>query len=111
MLASLTVPGHERIVERLERARLPFVVTEPVSVADVYSDIVEVGALLGASAEADRVVSEMRVELGPSATPGSGPVSPRRMVAETGHRPGPLVLGDADDRRSRRDGSARSTRT
>ena len=28
VLASLTVPGHERIVERLQRARLPFLATE-----------------------------------------------------------------------------------
>ena len=73
VLASLTVPGHERIVERLERAHLPFVVTEPVSVADVYSDVTRLGALLGAPTEAERVVSEMRAELEPTAEPSLGP--------------------------------------
>jgi iron complex transport system substrate-binding protein len=63
VLASLTVPGHERIVERLELARLPFIVTEPVSVEDVYRDVVRVGDLLGVPGEAARVVSEMRTEL------------------------------------------------
>jgi iron complex transport system substrate-binding protein len=63
VLASLTVPGHERIVERLERARLPFIATEPVSIADVYADISRVGGLLGVSETAARVVAEMRVEL------------------------------------------------
>src|SRR5574337_903473 len=48
VLASLTVPGHERIVERLSRAKLPFVATEPVSVADVYADVEKVGALIDA---------------------------------------------------------------
>lgn len=63
VLASLTVPGHERIVERLERAKLPFVATEPVCVADVYDDIRKIGALLGATARAETVIDEMRAEL------------------------------------------------
>lgn len=63
VLASLTVPGHERIVERLERAKLPFVATEPVSVADVYDDVRRVGALLGATARAEVVIDDMRAEL------------------------------------------------
>ncbi|HVU00258.1 MAG TPA: cobalamin-binding protein [Polyangiaceae bacterium] len=63
VLASLTVPGHERIVERLERARLPFVVTEPVSVTDVYADVIRVGELLGERERAAELVRDMRVEL------------------------------------------------
>jgi iron complex transport system substrate-binding protein len=63
VLASLTVPGHERIVDRLELAKLPFIATEPVSVKDVYRDVVRVGELLGAPNEAVRVVAEMRAEL------------------------------------------------
>jgi iron complex transport system substrate-binding protein len=63
VLASLTVPGHERVIERLELAKLPFIVTEPVSVKDVYADVLRVGTLLGASAEAERVVAGMRAEL------------------------------------------------
>jgi iron complex transport system substrate-binding protein len=62
VLASLTVPGHERIVERLSRAKLPFVATEPVSIVDVYADIVKVGALVGAEQEASRVVRDMKSE-------------------------------------------------
>ena len=63
VLASLTVPGHERIVERLAHARLPFVATEPVSVADVYADIARIGDLLGVTDRASVVISEMRGEL------------------------------------------------
>jgi iron complex transport system substrate-binding protein len=63
VLASLTVPGHERVVERLSRAGLPFVATEPVSLEDVYADIARVGDLLGASDRASEVIREMRTEL------------------------------------------------
>jgi len=63
VLASLTVPGHERVVERLSRAGLTFVATEPVSLEDVYADIARVGDLLGASDRASEVIREMRTEL------------------------------------------------
>lgn len=63
VLASLTVPGHERIVERLSRARLPFIATEPVSLSDVYDDIAKVGELVGARDRAAAVVLEMKREL------------------------------------------------
>jgi iron complex transport system substrate-binding protein len=70
VLASLTVPGHERIVERLEAEKLPFVATEPVSLEDVYSDVRKVGGLLGLSERAEGVVTEMRAALAPRETAG-----------------------------------------
>jgi iron complex transport system substrate-binding protein len=63
VLATLTVPGHERVVERLEAAGLPYVAPEPVSVADVYRDVLEIGALLGAGERAEALVAEMQAEL------------------------------------------------
>lgn len=63
VLATLTVPGHERVVERLERAGLPFVAPEPTSLDDVYRDILDIGALLDATDEAQRLVEHMRAEL------------------------------------------------
>jgi iron complex transport system substrate-binding protein len=71
VLASLTVPGHERIVERLERARLPFMVTEPVSLADVYADVRQIGHRLGVSGRAEAVVTEMRSSMAPATTDGA----------------------------------------
>jgi iron complex transport system substrate-binding protein len=65
VLASLTVPGHERIVERLAAEKLPFVATEPVSLEDVYADVGKVGGLLGLSERARAVVAEMRAALAP----------------------------------------------
>lgn len=63
VLASLTVPGHERVVESIERAGLPFIAPEPVSIDDVYRDVRAIGDRLGASERADRLVSEMRAAL------------------------------------------------
>lgn len=63
VLATLTVPGHEKVVERLEAAALPFFAPEPTSIEDVYRDIRDIGALLGVEERAERLVSEMRTEL------------------------------------------------
>ena len=60
VLATLTVPGHENVVERLEAAGLPFIAPEPVSLEDVYRDVRDIGAALGASEEAERLSAEMR---------------------------------------------------
>ena len=72
VLATLTVPGHERVVEKLEAAGLPYVAPEPVSVEDVYRDVRDIGRLLGVTQRAERLVTEMRAELGASSG-GGGP--------------------------------------
>ena len=72
VLATLTVPGHERVVERLEEAGLPYVAPEPVSLGDVYADIRWIASLL-ASAEpeaperAEAIIREMQREIGTDA--------------------------------------------
>ena len=63
VLASLTVPGHERVVERIERAGLRFIATEPVSLADIYRDIEQIAALLGAESKGAALVRSLRAEL------------------------------------------------
>ncbi|PIE23583.1 MAG: cobalamin-binding protein [Planctomycetota bacterium] len=60
VLASLTVPGHEKVVARLEAKGLPFVVTQPVSLADVYADIRQVAGLLAVEERGERLVQEMQ---------------------------------------------------
>jgi len=65
VLATLTVPGHERVVERLERAGLPFLAPEPTCLEDVYRDVLHIGSLLDATLEAERLVADMRAELAP----------------------------------------------
>lgn len=66
VLASLTVPGHELVIERLERERLPVVVLAPESVADVYSDIRTIAGLIDRRAEGDALIASMRSELEPA---------------------------------------------
>lgn len=80
VLASLTVPGHERVVERLERAGLPLLVTEPVSVSDVYADVLRIGDALGAAERARAVVREMRDELEPEQGAVAGSRRPSVLV-------------------------------
>lgn len=63
VLATLTVPGHERVVERLEAAGLPYIAPEPVSLDDVYRDVREIGALIGVPERAEGLVGEMQEEL------------------------------------------------
>ncbi|NNF38452.1 MAG: ABC transporter substrate-binding protein, partial [Gemmatimonadetes bacterium] len=68
VLATLTVPGHERIVERLEAAGLPYIAPEPVSLDDVYRDITDIGASLGMMDRAKALVADMRTELAAGAS-------------------------------------------
>jgi iron complex transport system substrate-binding protein len=69
VLATLTVPGHEKVVERLQAAGLPFIAPEPVSIPDVYRDIEEIAARLGVADRGAALVEEMKAELGEGATP------------------------------------------
>ena len=64
VLATLTVPGHEKVVAKLEAAGLPFIAPEPVSIPDVYRDIRRIGDLLGVPDRAEALVAGMRTELG-----------------------------------------------
>jgi iron complex transport system substrate-binding protein len=73
VLASLTVPGHERIVERLEAAKLPFLAPETESIDDVYDDVRRVAEALGAHESGERVVAEMRAALTPAPLRDSRP--------------------------------------
>jgi iron complex transport system substrate-binding protein len=63
VLASLTVPGHERVLEGLAREKLPFVVFDPRSVADVYRDVLEIARLLGVTERGEQLVTAMQAEL------------------------------------------------
>ena len=63
VLASLTVPGHERIVSALEAAGLRFVAPEPISLSDVYGDIGLIASLLGVPERANALIAAMRGEI------------------------------------------------
>jgi iron complex transport system substrate-binding protein len=73
VLATLTVPGHERVVEKLEAAGLPFVAPEPESLEDVYRDVLDIGRLLGVTERAQKLVADMREELDAPPPPEDAP--------------------------------------
>jgi len=60
VLTSLTVPGHEHIVEALEAAHLPLLVMEPISLEDVYGDILRIAHALGVDQRGHELVARMR---------------------------------------------------
>jgi len=60
VLATLTVPGHEKVVERLAAAGLSFIAPEPISIEDVYRDISLIGGRLGVPENALTLIAEMR---------------------------------------------------
>lgn len=59
VLTSLTVPGHERIVDELQAAGLRTLVCDPQSLADVYADIRQIAAALGIAARGEALIADM----------------------------------------------------
>ncbi len=72
VITSLTVPGHERCVERIAAAGLPYLVTQPTSLAGVAEDIRHIGAALGAATEAEALASRFDVALARAAGVATG---------------------------------------
>ena len=72
VLASLTVPGHETVVERVEAVGLPFLAPAPESLQDVYRDVQDIARLLDVAERGAELVADMRraLEHGPTAHAG-----------------------------------------
>jgi len=69
VITSLTVPGHERCLERIREAGLPYLVTRPQSLADVAGDIRRIGRALDAESAAERIAGRFDALTGrPSAS-------------------------------------------
>jgi len=83
VLASLTVPGHEQVVEGLEEAGLEYRALEPVSLRDVYANIREIAHALGVSERGETLIRDMRAELVDRGLPKTRP----RVVVQWWHRP------------------------
>ena len=73
VLASLTVPGHEKVVASLERAGLPFIAPSPHSLEDVYGDIRDIARRLGVGERGEAVVASMRAAIAPRRAAGRRP--------------------------------------
>lgn len=76
VLSSLTVPGHERIVDALQHRGVPVHVCDPQSLDDVYTDILAIGQLVGAERAAAGLVETMRAAMPARALP----VRPRVLI-------------------------------
>jgi iron complex transport system substrate-binding protein len=84
VITSLTVPGHERCLQRLQAAGLPHLVTAPTSLAGVAADIRRIGAALGVEAAAEHWASQFDAAL---ATPTPDPTQAVPVVIEWWPKP------------------------
>jgi iron complex transport system substrate-binding protein len=79
VLASLTVPGHERVVADLQAAGLDYHAPEPMSLDDVYRDIGDIADRLGVPQQGRTVAEHMRQRIAPE-TPATGRRAPGILV-------------------------------
>ena len=79
VLASLTVPGHEKVVAGLEAAGLPLFVTEPYTLDDVARDIVDIARVLGVPERGARLAEDFLSALRDE-TCEAGRVRPRILI-------------------------------
>ncbi|MGH8506170.1 MAG: ABC transporter substrate-binding protein [Stenotrophobium sp.] len=63
VLTSLTVPGHERVVEALRAAGLPLIVIDPLNLDQVYDSIIEIAEALGVLARGRALVAQMQAQM------------------------------------------------
>lgn len=78
VLASLSVPGMERVVEAVRAAGLKTLVLDPLSVRDMLQDIRLVGEAVGRAARAEELTERFQAELRSLA--GTFPHPPRVLV-------------------------------
>ena len=63
VLTSLTVPGHERIVEAIQAAGIATLVCDPLSLADIYDDIRRIAAALGIAKRGEQLIADMQAAM------------------------------------------------
>ncbi|MGH8455526.1 MAG: ABC transporter substrate-binding protein [Stenotrophobium sp.] len=73
VLTSLTVPGHERIVDGLRDHGLPLLVIDPLSLDDVYTSIIEIAEALGVLARGRTLVAQMQAQMPPAESSAGRP--------------------------------------
>src|ERR1700730_3882951 len=60
VLASLSVPGMEKVVEDIKQTGIPYVVLNPSSIQDIWEDIRTVGSLTGSKDKADQIITDLQ---------------------------------------------------
>lgn len=73
VIASLTVPGHERVVDGLRAAGLPMIAPEPESLVDLFRDVRSIADALGVPERGEQLVAELKAELVPLPAPERRP--------------------------------------
>ena len=63
VLASDTVPGHDKVLAALEAANLPYFAPETVSLEGTFDDIVNIAIRLGVEERGHALVEEMKLEM------------------------------------------------
>lgn len=71
VLASLTVPGHEKVLENLDKAGVTYLAPEPTTLQDVYGDIGRLAGALGVEDRAAGVIAEMQQAMTDARTPAA----------------------------------------
>ncbi|MEO0606073.1 MAG: helical backbone metal receptor [Myxococcota bacterium] len=69
VLASLTVPGHEKVVASIEARGLPAIAPAPETLDDVYGDIRDIAGRLGLEERGEQLVAEMQAAMPPVSVP------------------------------------------
>lgn len=65
VLASLTVPGHEKVVEQIAAAGLEYIAPAPESLHDVARDVRLIAGLLGVAERGERLARELEQAFAP----------------------------------------------
>ena len=102
VLTSLTVPGHEKVIEALTAAKLPLLVVEPKSLMDVFADVERIACALGVDERGRELTNQMRAETLDDAKAPGVPGNSRGVVAEAGDCPRQALLGVRHDHARRR---------
>lgn len=88
VITSLTVPGHERCLERIRSMGLPYLVTRPHTLADVAEDIRRIGRALEAGPAAEALAGRFDALLEAPPATGGLPVLvewwPKPVIAPAG---------------------------
>ncbi|NIK12680.1 helical backbone metal receptor [Alkalibacillus almallahensis] len=63
VLASLSVPGMERNIEKLDEAQIPYIILDPNSLDEIAQDLLTVGKEIGKEAKAQTVYDQFKSHL------------------------------------------------
>jgi len=73
VIASDTVPGHDRLIERMRQAGLPLLVCAPRNLDDVAADMLRIGVALGVERDAHLLAAAFRRSMAPMDAPTPRP--------------------------------------